>query len=157
MRLEVIYQSAPIGELSLGDDGLPVFTYTPAFVDSGLEFSPLHLPLAKSPYAFRNPALRNLPGLIYDSLPDAYGLRALRERLDRLKLPESDRGVLALLALIGADGIGALEYRPLVEDVYTDRLLTLAQTIQEAKQLISEVEPEPEQIGRGFLQTVKLP
>lgn len=151
MKLEVLYQKSPIGELTLGDDALPVFSYTSAFVRSGLELSPLHLPLAKSPYAFRNPALRNLPGLIYDSLPDAYGLLALRERLQRLALPEANRGVLALLALIGEGGIGALEYRPVVEDAHSERLLTLAQTIEDARRLVSAVDIG--QIGRAFLQT----
>lgn len=151
MKLEVIYQKARIGELTLGDDGLPVFVYDRSFVRSGLELSPLHLPLAQSGYAFRNPALRNLPGLIYDSLPDAYGLRALNERLKRLKLSDSKRGVLPLLALLGKSGIGALEYHPLVEDTDTERLLTLAQTVEDAKQLVSAVEPE--RIGRAFLQT----
>lgn len=151
MKLEVLYQGMAIGELTLGEDRLPVFNYHPAFVRSGLELSPLHLPLAKSSYAFRKAALRNLPGLIYDSLPDAYGLRALSERVKRLNLPESNRDVLSLLALVGEGGIGALEYRPLVEDAQSERLLTLAQTIQDAKQLMSAIEPE--RIGRAFLQT----
>jgi serine/threonine-protein kinase HipA len=151
MKLEVIYQGAPVGELTAGDDGLPVFTYAPDFIRDGLELSPLHLPLAKTPYAIRHPALRNLPGLVFDSLPDAYGLMALRERLRRLALPEADRGVLALLALVGEDGIGALEYRPLVEDAHTERLLSLKQTIQESQQLLSGVDPS--QLGRAFLQS----
>jgi len=151
MKLEVIYQGALVGELTAEDDGLPVFTYAPDFIRDGLELSPLHLPLAKTPYAIRYPALRNLPGLVFDSLPDAYGLMALRERLRRLALPEADRGVLALLALVGEDGIGALEYRPLVEDAHTERLLSLKQTIQESQQLLSAVDPS--QLGRAFLQS----
>lgn len=151
MKLEVLYQGMPIGELTLGEDRLPVFSYNSAFVRSGLELSPLHLPLAKSSYAFRNAALRNLPGLIYDSLPDTYGLRALSERVKRLNLPEPSRDVLSLLALVGEGGIGALEYHPLVEDAQSERFLTLAQTIQDAKQLMSAIEPE--RIGRAFLQT----
>lgn len=151
MKLEVLYQKKPIGELTLAEDALPEFSYAPAFLRSGLELSPLHLPLAKSAYRFRNPGLRNLPGLIYDSLPDAYGLLALRERLKRAALPEASRGVLALLALVGEGGIGALEYRPLVEDVHSERLLTLAQTVEDAKQLVSALDPA--QIGRAFLQT----
>lgn len=151
MRLEVVYQGVVVGELLVGKDGLPVFTYTSDFIRSGLELSPLHLPLAAAPYQIRKPALRNLPGLVFDSLPDSYGLLALRERLKRIELPENERGVLSLLALIGESGIGALEYQPLVEDAHSERLLTLAQTIQESKQLVSAVDSN--QLGRAFLQT----
>lgn len=151
MKLEVIYHGALVGVLTLGEDGLPVFTYAATFLRSGPELSPLHLPLTETPYRIRQPALRNLPGLIFDSLPDAYGLMALRERLQRLELPEEERGVLALLALIGEDGIGALEYRPLVEDAHSERLLSLSQTIQDAKQLVAAVDSS--RLGRAFLQT----
>jgi serine/threonine-protein kinase HipA len=151
MKLEVIYQGSTVGILTVDDDTLPVFTYASDFIRSGLALSPLHLPLTEVPYRIRNAGLRNLPGLVFDSLPDAYGLMALRERLRRLQLPASERGILSLLALIGADGIGALEYRPMVEDTHSERLLSLAQTLQEAKRLIEAVDSS--QLGRAFLQS----
>lgn len=151
MKLEVIYHGTTVGELTLGDDGLPVFTYAPGFLRAGLELSPLNLPLSQTPYRIRQPSLRNLPGLVFDSLPDAYGLMALRERMKRVDLPEAERGVLALLALIGEDGIGALEYRPTVDDAYSERLLTLSQTVEDAKQLVAAVDSS--RLGRAFLQT----
>ncbi len=151
MKLEVIYHGETVGELRTGADGLPVFTYSPWFIRQGLELSPLNLPLAQTPYAIRKPALRNLPGLIYDSLPDAYGLMALRERLLRANLDDAARSTLGLLSLVGKNGIGALEYRPLVEDVPSERLLTITQALEEAKRFGDAVDRS--QIGRVFLQS----
>ena len=151
MKLEVIYLGEVIGELHTGADGLPVFIYAPWFIRQRLELSPLLLPLAEEPYAIRNPALRNLPGLIYDSLPDAYGLMALRERLLRANLDDAAPGPLGLLSLVGHNGIGALEYRPMVEDALSERLLSITQALEEAKRFGDAVDRS--QIGRAFLQS----
>ena len=149
MKLEVLYHGEIVGELRTGADGLPVFIYASLFIRRGLELSPLNLRLAQAPYSIRNPALRNLPGLIYDSLPDAYGLMALRERLLRANFDDAERGPLSLLALVGNNGIGALEYRPMVEDAPSERLLSIAQALQEAKQFGDAVDRS--NIGRAFL------
>ena len=60
------------------DEGRDVaaFQYDPAFARSGIEISPLVMPLSDQVYEF--PALpRNtfhgLPGLLADSLPDRFG------------------------------------------------------------------------------------
>jgi serine/threonine-protein kinase HipA len=151
MKLEVLYHGEIVGELRTGADGLPVFIYAPLFIRRGLELSPLNLPLAQAPYAIRNPALRHLPGLIYDSLPDAYGLMALRERLLRANLDDAERGPLGLLSLVGNNGIGALEYRPMVEDAPSERLLSITQALEEAKRFGDAVDRS--NIGRAFLQS----
>lgn len=77
MIAEVQLWGRTIGAVSL-EEGRTVaaFQYAPAFAGSGIELSPLVMPLGTRVYAF--PALpRNtfhgLPGLLADSLPDRFG------------------------------------------------------------------------------------
>ena len=64
----------------IGADGYAVFQYDPEFADSGIQLSPLVMPLSPDPYSF--PALpeqtfKGLPGLLADALPDKYGDRLI--------------------------------------------------------------------------------
>ena len=94
---------------------LAVFQYAPDFVASGIELSPIRMPLRHTPYDF--PGLpggtfHGLPGLLEDSLPDKYGTAIL----DRLYVSTGriaeDVHSIARLQTIGRSGMGALEYEP---------------------------------------------
>ena len=59
-------------------DGVPYasFAYEPDFRDSGLEPSPLMMPVGMGVYSFPNLApvsFHGLPGLLADSVPDKFG------------------------------------------------------------------------------------
>lgn len=83
LRLKFLGQ--PLGVLAYRAD-LPAYALEldRAFLESGHDLSPLNLPLATfaaGPRLFRSgdtPFIGGLPGLIADSLPDAWG-----ERIDR--------------------------------------------------------------------------
>jgi len=58
------------------DRGIGVFQYTPEFSASGIQVSPLKMPLRKTPYEFQGlstETFRGLPGMCADSLPDKFG------------------------------------------------------------------------------------
>jgi len=105
-----------IGAVSL-DAGRDVaaFQYDPAFARSGIELSPLRMPLSDRVYEF--PALpRNtfhgLPGLLADSLPDKFGNALIDAWLaTQGRTPESFSAV-ERLCYTGSRGMGALEYAP---------------------------------------------
>jgi serine/threonine-protein kinase HipA len=105
----------PIGAVSIDRGRAAVFQYDPAFLPSGIELSPLRMPLRSAPYEFPalNPdSFHALPGLLADSLPDRYG-RALIDAwlAGQGRRPESFDSV-ERLCYVGRRGMGALEFQP---------------------------------------------
>jgi serine/threonine-protein kinase HipA len=74
---EVKLWGRTIGAVSLEDGGrFAAFQYAPAFAGSGIEVSPITMPLSDRVYVFPNLTERTflgLPGLLADSLPDRFG------------------------------------------------------------------------------------
>jgi serine/threonine-protein kinase HipA len=105
-----------IGAVSLEEDAyVAAFQYEPAFIASGIQISPLTMPLAQRIYQF--PALpeasfHGLPGLLADSLPDKFGHALIDAWLaTQGRRPESFNAV-ERLCYIGVRGMGALEFFP---------------------------------------------
>ena len=91
------------------------FQYDPAFARSGIELSPLALPLSERVYEF--PALpRNtfhgLPGLLADSLPDKFGNALIDAWLATQGRTAADFNAVERLCYTGTRGMGALEFAP---------------------------------------------
>ncbi len=91
------------------------FEYEDAFVGSGIELSPLVMPLARRVYEF--PALprgtfHGLPGMLSDSLPDKFGNALIDAWLaTEGRTPESF-GAIERLCYTVTRGMGALEFSP---------------------------------------------
>ena len=75
MRVNVHCGDAQVGALS-EINGQTYFQYDDRFLRSGLELSPLRLPLSPGVHLCPHAYLLHLPGLCYDSLPDDWCLRA---------------------------------------------------------------------------------
>jgi serine/threonine-protein kinase HipA len=99
----------------LADDGVAVFQYDPEFAQSGIELSPLVMPLGPAPYSFPalpRPTFKGLPGMLADALPDKYGDRLINTWLaEQGRRPESFNPV-ERLCYVGTRGMGALEFKP---------------------------------------------
>jgi len=113
---EVRLWGRTIGAIALADGAeVAAFEYDPAFIRSGIEISPLRMPLSPRIYSF--PALaretfHGLPGLLADSLPDRFGNALIDAWLaTRGQHPESFNAV-ERLCYTGTRGMGALEYAP---------------------------------------------
>lgn len=115
---EVKLWGRTIGAVLLENDRTTAsFQYDPGFSTSGIEISPLMMPLSQQIYSFpslRQVSFHGLPGLLADSLPDRFGNALINEWLARQgRLSESFNAV-ERLCYTGTRGMGALEYYPLI-------------------------------------------
>lgn len=119
--------------------GIAAFQYDPAFVPSGIEVSPIVMPLSSRIYIFPDLSRRSfhgLPGLLADSLPDKFGSALIDAWLaTQGRTPESFNPV-ERLCYIGTRGMGALEFAPATgpqlrgsTEVRIDALVALASDI----------------------------
>ena len=123
-----------IGAVSwIEERGIGVFQYDPEFATSGIQVSPLMMPLNEFPFEF--PALakvtfKGLPGLLADSLPDKFGNAIIDTWLaSQARNPESFNPV-ERLCYIGTRGMGALEFEPAISSPFSkDRKLELEQLV----------------------------
>jgi len=114
----VLLWGSEIGAVSwIEERGIGVFQYTPDFVRSGIEVSPLEMPLREIPYEFPDlgsSSFRGLPGLVADSLPDAFGNALIDEWLASEGRAPDSMDPVERLCYTGTRGMGALEFQPAI-------------------------------------------
>ena len=112
----VKYHDFDVGAVSFDTDtGIGEFEYTSSFSSSGLELSPVMMPLSDQVYSFPaidRDAFKGLPGLVADSLPDDFGNAVLNSWIARQGKSPADITPLERLRYIGKRGMGALTYSP---------------------------------------------
>ncbi len=112
----VVLWGSMIGAVTwLEDREIGVFQYSPDFLESGIQPSPLVMPLAEFPYEFPSLArntFRGLPGLLADSLPDRYGNAVIDAWLASQGRTAASFHPVERLCYIGVRGMGALEFEP---------------------------------------------
>jgi len=113
---EVKLWERTIGAVFLADgDDVATFEYDPAFAQSGIQVSPLHMPLSQNLFSF--PALaratfHGLPGLLADTLPDRFGNALIDAWLASQGRKASTFNAVERLCYTGTRGMGALEFFP---------------------------------------------
>ncbi len=116
------------------------FQYAPEFVASGIEVSPLMMPLSHQVYAFPElafPTFHGLPGLVADSLPDRFGNAVIDAWLSRQGREAASFSALERLCYTGTRGMGALEFFPLIENTAPDnQILDVAHLVSLASEVL---------------------
>lgn len=105
----------PIGYLHQMENGLIGFQYDDHFLTSGIEVSPLRMPLSRITYSFPSlpeETFKGLPGMLADSLPDKFGNIVIANYLESLGRDKDSLTVIERLCYVGKRGMGALEYEP---------------------------------------------
>ncbi len=115
------------------------FEYEPAFARSGIQLSPLMMPLSTRIFRFPELAYQTfhgLPGMLADALPDRFGNALIDTWLaSQGRTPESFNAV-ERLCYTGERGMGAMEFAPATgpdarqtSRIQVDRLVELASDV----------------------------
>lgn len=124
--------------------GQVAFKYFDGFKQSGLEISPLLMPLKENKdfYTFdrlSEQTFKGLPPVFSDSLPDKFGNAILNTWLQKSGKLIEDLNPLERLSYIGKRGMGALEYLPPHATQETSRdVLDISNIVQIAKEVLDD-------------------
>lgn len=114
--INVSYHEQPVGALSFDTNkGLGAFEYSSSFIKTGIELSPLMMPLSEQIFSFPEldfNTFKGLPGLLADSLPDDFGNAVLNAWVAAQGKSPRSISPLQRLQYTGKRGMGALEYSP---------------------------------------------
>ena len=130
---------------------LIAFEYSDEALSRGLELSALRLPLSGPRLRKDFPAHQmGLPGPVYDSLPDGWGMLLMDRLFKRRGLNPARIGPLERLGYIGSHAMGALSFQPVVsgEDESAD-IISLAHLAAEIQEVLGGE-------GGAFLQKLLL-
>ena len=133
-----------VGAVAEEDNGRVTFEYDPGFARSGLEISPLSLPLSRrGPVTFPElagtEAFQGLPGVLADALPDRFGNAVIARYFADRGRPDAALSPVQRLLYMGSRGLGALEFRPAI--AFRSRTaerepLEIAELVREARVLV---------------------
>ncbi len=137
---EVRLWGRTIGAVSLDeDDTTTAFEYDSEFARSGIQISPLTMPLSKRIYRFPELSRKTfygLPGLLADSLPDKFGNLLIDAWLATQGREPDTFNAIERLCYTGKRGMGALEFEPAIgpktepaKQIHIDRLVDLASEV----------------------------
>jgi serine/threonine-protein kinase HipA len=104
-----------LGELASGGKNI-YFKYYTDFIKRGLEISPIKLKLNNQVNKADPIPFDGLFGVFADSLPDGWGKLLLDRALTARGIEVGDITVLDRLAYVGSNGMGALTYKPEIEE-----------------------------------------
>jgi serine/threonine-protein kinase HipA len=123
---EVFLWNRNIGAVAWDEaKGYASFEYAPEFLGSGIQLSPLTLPLPARkgrPGIFSFPQLSRatyygLPGLLADSIPDKFGNAIIDQWLARQGRALDSFSPVERLCYIGYRGMGGLEFKPAIKRI----------------------------------------
>ena len=142
---EVRLWGRTVGGVAELEDGRIVFEYDPSFRTSGLEISPVNLPLSvRGPIRFdeltRRPGFQGLPGVLADALPDAFGTTVIRAFYTSRGEARKALSPVQHLLYVGERSIGALEFHPaeaLPRRHAEAEALEVAQLVADARRIIA--------------------
>lgn len=141
MEVEAFIFDKKIGNLLL-KDGIVYFEYDKNFKTSGLEISPLKLPLSQSGVYTNNDEryFEGLAGVFHDTLPDKFGTKVIERYFESKNIPPHQLSVLQKLMFVGDKSIGAITYKPVlhkIEEKTVNELIELQNFYENAKKIIS--------------------
>jgi len=131
-----------VGQVVEFANGRVGFSYDKHYLATGRALSPKHLPLQAGIFEF--PELRNstsflgLPGVLADSLPDAFGNKIIQSYFEARGEKDNSLSPVQRLLYVGKRAMGALEYTPALLRKTRDeeRALEVQSLVEAARKLI---------------------
>lgn len=118
------------------------FEYDRNFLNSGIEISPIMLPLSENVYAFDDlagvPAFKGMAGVFADSLPDRFGNKMIDAWLAEQGRAKDSFTAIERLCYTGSRGMGALEYQPSTGSVSVEENLDVTEMVKLASSVLSD-------------------
>jgi serine/threonine-protein kinase HipA len=130
-----------VGRLALRQRQI-LFEYDPPFIASGIEISPLKLPLRPGVFTSPDAIFDGLYGVFNDSLPDGWGRFLLDRTVEKHGVRRSQLNPLDRLAYVGQHGMGALSYEPDLSQYSGDGTLLALDRIAEESAIMLAGESE---------------
>jgi serine/threonine-protein kinase HipA len=131
--INVLYNGRQVGRLAETEDKVLAFEYDTDWLRDGFSISPFHLPLEKKVFFAKQKPFGGIFGIFQDSLPGGWGMILFNRMLKNNNIDPSTVSALDRLAIVGTNGVGALEYKP-VES------LTDAESNSDLDDLAKEIE-----------------
>jgi len=100
-----------VGRLAFKDRQV-LFEYDASFITSGIELSPIKLPLRPGVSVADTTIFDGLFGVFNDSLPDGWGRLLLDRTVEKYGIHRGQLNPLDRLGYVGRHGMGALSYEP---------------------------------------------
>jgi serine/threonine-protein kinase HipA len=148
-----------VGAVSwLEDKAYSIFEYDPAFLQKGLDISPVHMSIddaVNGDGRFTFPSLNKetylgLPGLLADALPDKFGNSIIDAWLARNGRDAAGFSPVERLCYTGKRGMGALEFLPAIIDRYDQSVpVEVAELVGLAQEIMNEREALEVSIGNS--------
>lgn len=132
-----------VGAIAEDHEGAITFEYHNSFRRTGLEISPIHLPLTtEGPVRFPNlarlDAFAGLPGVFADALPDAFGNAVIERYFQNMGRPNAALSPVQKLLYLGDRAMGALEFEPALRarGPVIEEALEVRRLVDEARRVI---------------------
>lgn len=144
--VSVKYNGHDVGAVSFNTEtGLGFFEFEPRFIKTGIELSPLKMPLSRKIYSFPEAdpvAFSGLPGMIADSLPDDFGHAVLNAWIASQGKSTAEITPIQRLKYTGKRGMGALTYHPAtqVKNLNASQQIEIQSLVSMAQEILDKRE-----------------
>ncbi|MDR0617503.1 MAG: HipA N-terminal domain-containing protein [Endomicrobium sp.] len=111
--INVFYHGKNVGRVAMTDTRCCAFEYDKVWLSDGFSISPFKFPLEKKVFIANPDPFDGNFGVFNDSLPEGWGRMLTDRMLVKKGFDDSAQvSILDRLAIVGANGMGALEYKP---------------------------------------------
>lgn len=159
--VEVYLWQMHIGSIALDPAyGFYAFSYTPEFVSTGIEPSPLQMPLSNETYLFTDlpeQTYKRLPAMLSDALPDDFGNALINRYMADHGIEVPDVTPLDRLAYMSHRAMGALAFKPARGPrTQTPTSIELGSLVEQARQAVTGIVTDDAQANAALRSIIEV-